>query len=233
MRTCRSPRSTGAGEGRQHWCRECFRGYFRERGDLHRAQAHGATEARRQPIRERLLGEVRVRGCADCGVRDPRVLEFDHVGAKSASIAGLLNRGASIDEVEAELASCDVVCANCHRQRTARRGGWRRLLDGTPDHVSGRQARRLRNIRYVYARLRNAACADCGESDSLLLEHDHVGTKRAGVMKLAWNDYSIVAIEAEIAQCEVRCCNCHRRRTAEAAGWFRSSAVRATLAGPP
>jgi hypothetical protein len=28
-------------------------------------------------------------------------------------------------------------------------------------------------------------------------------------------------IEAEIAKCDVRCANCHRRRTCERAGWWR------------
>jgi hypothetical protein len=30
------------------------------------------------------------------------------------------------DDVLAEMAKCDVVCANCHRRRTARRGGFLR-----------------------------------------------------------------------------------------------------------
>jgi hypothetical protein len=31
----------------------------------------------------------------------------------------------SIENIAAEIALCDVVCANCHRRRTARRMGWR------------------------------------------------------------------------------------------------------------
>jgi hypothetical protein len=58
-----------------------------------------------------------------------------------------------------------------------------------------------------------------------VLEHDHVGKKRAGVMTLAWDEYSLETVEAEIAVCEVRCCNCHRRRTANLQGSFRSVAI--------
>jgi 5-methylcytosine-specific restriction endonuclease McrA len=63
--------------------------------------------------------------CSDCGERDPVVLEFDHVRDKRFSIGAEIARQpwqALLDE----MAKCDVVCANCHRRRTARRGGFRR-----------------------------------------------------------------------------------------------------------
>jgi hypothetical protein len=63
--------------------------------------------------------------CVDCGENDPVVLEFDHVGDKAFNISkGLRDRPwtAVLDEI----GKCDVVCANCHRRRTARRGGFAR-----------------------------------------------------------------------------------------------------------
>jgi hypothetical protein len=66
---------------------------------------------------------------------------------------------------------------------------------------------------------------DCGLDDPLLLEYDHIGQKRNGVMKLAWNEVSIRMLAEEIRNCEVRCCNCHRRRTAATRGWARAQAV--------
>jgi hypothetical protein len=64
--------------------------------------------------------------CSDCGETDPVVLEFDHLGDKAFNIAkGLRDRSwkALIDEI----AKCDIVCANCHRRRTAIRGGFARV----------------------------------------------------------------------------------------------------------
>jgi hypothetical protein len=60
-------------------------------------------------------------GCADCGESDPVVLEFDHVQTgKTANVAKLVY-SASVQRILDEIRLCEVVCANCHRRRTANR----------------------------------------------------------------------------------------------------------------
>lgn len=61
------------------------------------------------------------RGCTDCGYNSrPEALDFDHVrGEKKFSVS---NCNYSWQKIEEEIAKCDVVCANCHRVRTADRG---------------------------------------------------------------------------------------------------------------
>ena len=59
-------------------------------------------------------------GCCDCGNKFPYyVLDFDHQdpNEKSYQPAKLAETG-SWDKMLAEIAKCDVVCANCHRIRT-------------------------------------------------------------------------------------------------------------------
>lgn len=56
--------------------------------------------------------------CVDCGVDDWRVLEFDHQGDKVANVSQLVSEAVALHRIEAEIAKCDVVCANCHRRRT-------------------------------------------------------------------------------------------------------------------
>lgn len=60
--------------------------------------------------------------CVDCGESDPLVLEFDHLRDKEFNVSqGLFTRGWK--SLISEIAKCEVVCANCHRRRTARRNG--------------------------------------------------------------------------------------------------------------
>ncbi|HVT76395.1 MAG TPA: hypothetical protein VHD87_05145 [Acidimicrobiales bacterium] len=71
-------------------------------------------------------------------------------------------------------------------------------------------------IRYLEAH----PCVDCGETDPLVLEFDHQRDKEFDIgRELLWRPWSKVL--AEISKCEVRCANCHRRRTAERGGYRR------------
>ena len=66
-------------------------------------------------------------------------------------------------------------------------------------------------------------CVDCGEADPIVLEFDHIEkeTKTAEVSKMFQLQRRWDIIMKEIEKCEVRCANCHRRRTAKQQGWHR------------
>ena len=64
-------------------------------------------------------------------------------------------------------------------------------------------------------------CVDCGESDAVVLDFDHLRDKRNNVTTMLWSGMRWSAIEEEIAKCQVRCANCHRRRTARQRGYDR------------
>ena len=65
------------------------------------------------------------RGCADCGYRlHPAALQFDHLPG-TGKLLNLSTLRASfsgnLKDIDAEIAKCEVVCANCHAIRTANR----------------------------------------------------------------------------------------------------------------
>jgi len=72
-----------------------------------------------------LIPYLQERQCADCGERDVLVLEFDHVGDEEFMIGRALREKAWAD-ILVEIEKCEVGCANCHRRRTAERGGFAR-----------------------------------------------------------------------------------------------------------
>lgn len=77
---------------------------------------------RRRTIRRQVSQLKQLSGCVDCGENDPVVLEFDHVGGTrqgGLTVADMIQRGYSFQRIVEETQECDVVCANCHRRRTA------------------------------------------------------------------------------------------------------------------
>jgi hypothetical protein len=198
--------------GRQAWCRDCFRKYFQARGDVHRAQVRAAREGRRLAARAFIDEHLRSRCCADCGERDQRVLEFDHLAEKRANVTDLAREGASKRRLTAEVEKCDVVCVNCHRVRTAERAGSWRLGPERLESASLTPGTR-RNLAYIRQLLLQSSCMDCGDRRMVVLDFDHVGLKLNNVTELAHGGWSLRRLKEEITQCEIRCSNCHRLRT--------------------
>lgn len=73
------------------------------------------------------------------------------------------------------------------------------------------------------AYLEDHPCVDCGEDDPIVLQFDHVrGEKVMGISLMISGQWSWERIEDEIAKCDVRCANCHTRRTATQLGWRKA-----------
>jgi hypothetical protein len=76
---------------------------------------------KRLRLRE-IIREAKDVPCADCGGRFPSyVMDFDHREDKLVIVSKLPEFG-SVAKLLGEIAKCDVVCANCHRERTFGRG---------------------------------------------------------------------------------------------------------------
>ncbi len=96
-----------------------------EERERKRAQSCRASAKHRALIRS-LIEEAKNVPCADCGGRYPTcAMDLDHVhGAKEFKVSEAVQRcyGLVFERVRAEIAKCEVVCANCHRIRTERSG---------------------------------------------------------------------------------------------------------------
>lgn len=76
--------------------------------------------------------------------------------------------------------------------------------------------------------LQEHPCVDCGIDDPLVLEFDHrdPAEKVASVAVLARSGFPLPRVVAEVGKCDVRCANCHRRRTHVKRGWWGSAHVK-------
>lgn len=73
-----------------------------------------------------------------------------------------------------------------------------------------------RNVQYIKDYLETHPCVDCGNSNTIVLEFDHVsGNKKMNLSCMKYGAYSLKALKEEVAKCEVRCANCHRIATYE------------------
>ena len=82
------------------------------------------------------------------------------------------------------------------------------------------QIKQLRQTLYDY--LKSHPCVDCGENDPTCLEFDHViGPKHSNISRMVSSASSLTMLYDEINKCEVRCANCHRRKTAREQGWYK------------
>ena len=64
--------------------------------------------------------------CQHCGEDNPKVLEFDHINPedKKQEIAYMATHAYSIETIKKEIEKCVILCANCHRERTAIQQDW-------------------------------------------------------------------------------------------------------------
>jgi L-lysine 2,3-aminomutase len=62
--------------------------------------------------------------------------------------------------------------------------------------------------------LSGKCCIDCGESDPIVLEFDHIieSEKCFNIADAIAHNYSEKSLIEEMDKCEIRCANCHRRR---------------------
>lgn len=89
----------------------------------HRAEQIARVKKQGDRLREEVRQYKETRACVDCAQFYPYyVMDFDHVnGEKKSAVADIIKSNSSRTAVFAEIAKCELVCANCHRIRTHNR----------------------------------------------------------------------------------------------------------------
>ena len=112
-------------DGHQDNCKACIK----VRDALQYANNTGRfakwSKDRRIRVRKLVFEYLLSHPCVECGERDIIVLEFDHRTQTTKRFDVMsATHGHSWKTIEAEIKKCDVVCANCHKRRTAKMLNW-------------------------------------------------------------------------------------------------------------
>lgn len=113
-----------------YYCRECHNAHQRD-FSRQNPKVLKRTPQKNKEYRDRYSAKVREvirkekdKPCADCEQRYPwYVMDFDHVRGEKTFGIGQMLQHQGIATILKEIAKCDVVCSNCHRERTHRRTG--------------------------------------------------------------------------------------------------------------
>jgi len=115
-------------------CKDCYKhqrnnsypAHYIKKGHIYRSRAINSQARKRDEFHRRMLEVLRNQACSDCNESDIRVLEFDHIDEtkKSFSISQSVRLNKSWAQTVAEMKKCRVLCANCHKKRTAVQFKW-------------------------------------------------------------------------------------------------------------
>ncbi|ACH62177.1 hypothetical protein MYRNA_210 [Mycobacterium phage Myrna] len=110
-------------------------------------------------------------------------------------------------------------CKDCVSDKAKAR--YRRSPEWRAKLVENAIERRKKLQQYAFTYLTEHPCVDCGETDPIVLEFDHVrGEKVRAISSMLGNGGSLDRLKEEIAKCDVRCANCHARVTARRNGRY-------------
>lgn len=201
----------GDGKYKAH-CKLCYNEYRRNRHktncivrekEIKRGKINNKKrkKAKRQYIK--IIKEKNC--CVDCGKFFPYyVMHFDHMENKYKNISSIISSNRSMKVLLAEINKCELVCSNCHRNRTY----IRMLNEQEIKKIIRPSVLFVRNYKY------NKPCNDCYiVYPYWMLDFDHImNNKRSEVSTLAWKN-GVEDVKLEIEKCVLICSNCHSIRT--------------------
>lgn len=102
------------------YCTPCNREKGKENYRANKERYFKSAKKRDAQLDE-LINKYKSKPCADCKISyPPYIMDLDHLdpSIKEFKISTMRRRRMAFDKIIAEIEKCEVVCANCHRERT-------------------------------------------------------------------------------------------------------------------
>lgn len=108
---------------RQPYCKECNKSYHKEHYQQNKQDYINKAKVTQKKLISKIDEIKRTTPCSDCHkLFNPWQMDFDHRENKEFGICKALRRqGIGWKRLQKEIVKCDLVCANCHRNRTHNR----------------------------------------------------------------------------------------------------------------
>lgn len=124
MKKCSKCNEPGEFYTRSSMCIECHKAYnkkwYKRNQEKHRLHSICNKQKWRSENRK-LIKELKSQPCTDCNKSYPYyVMDFDHLRDKKYNIHQMVCSN-SPQSLKEELSKCELVCSNCHRERTHQR----------------------------------------------------------------------------------------------------------------
>lgn len=132
-------------------------------------------------------------------------LDFDHLDSSLKKFELWNISTQSLKTIQAEIAKCRLICANCHRGETQAIFG-RIKTDALPHNAKYSQ--------FINGLKDGKTCPDCGKTyPYYIMDFDHLGSKEFELNRAKQLRTDKNKVIAEVAKCDLICVNCHRLRT--------------------
>lgn len=160
-----------------------------------------------------IANEVKSAGCIYCGETNVECLDFHHRDGeiKSFTIGKALQRSTPLKTLLRDIAKCDIVCPNCHKEHHPPR-----FIDNKtrPERLTTAQRQRQKRVdRWgsFIERCKFDGCTLCDAHHHPSLDFHHVDPSQKSFKV---GDYRVMALSVdvpgEVVKCMVLCANCHR-----------------------
>lgn len=112
-------------DGLQTACKECCKSQAKNWYSNNKKQHIQDVKKRKDVAKQKLFEYLQDKKCAHCPENDPIVLEFDHIDRteKEHQIGTMVLKNYSWNTILEEIKKCQILCANCHRKKTAKEDG--------------------------------------------------------------------------------------------------------------